>query len=237
MRRIALSFLAAAAFAPQLASAADVLAIDLFDPVQLQTITYASPTTMMTTVDVRPHIPSNLRAAFSADEPLELPCDVSFLASGLSWENVGDDTVFVELSAIATIGGESARLADRFGSTEPKAPEYLPLLPGAVGTGGLIWLAPAPLISYTTDANLADASLAYMDIPGYGTPGSTAYANSAPGYFPENESIKLRYRLRAFSDTVYDFQRGGFDTAFQVPDSAVWDDCYVVWVRRSCPAD
>ena len=40
-------------------------------------------------------------------------------------------------------------------------------MPGAIGTGGYIFVAPPPLVAFTTDPTLADPTLAYMSDPGY----------------------------------------------------------------------
>jgi hypothetical protein len=220
------------------ASAADILKIDLFDPAAGQSLSYSSPTVPLTTVNLKPHIPSNLRAAFSKTSPLELPCDVDFLAGGLSWRNISDQPVYVEMSgSVYLVGNESVRLANVFGEVEPHAPLGAPTLAGALGTGGYIFLTAPPLYNFTVDDTLADITLAYLQVPGYADPGTDAFDDSAPGYLPANVPLKIWYRVRAFTDDTYDHARHGYSLTDLVPDSVVWDDCYTIWVERSCPEE
>lgn len=220
------------------ASAADILQIDLFDPALSQTLVYSSPTVPTTSVNLRPHIPSNLRAAFSQAAPLELPCDVDFLAGGLSWRNISSQPVYVEMSgSLFMYGAERVRLANVFGSVEEHAPQNVQTAAGAIGTGGYIFLTAPPLYNFSLDESLVDITLAYLQVPGYDQPGTNAFADSAPGYIPANVPLRIWYRLRAFSDDNYDHARHGYSLTDLVPDSVVWDDCYTIWVERSCPEE
>lgn len=220
------------------ASAADVLQIDLFDTALNQVLVYSSPTVPVTEIDLKPHIPSNLRAAFSQADPLELPCDVTFLAGGLSWRNISAQPVYVEMSgSLFMYGAEKVRLANVFGSVEEHAPQNIETAAGAIGTGGYIFLAEPPLYNFSVDESLVDITLAYLQVPGYDQPGTNAFVQSAPGYIPANVPLRIWYRIRAFDDNNYDHTRHGYSLDDLVPDSVVWDDCYTIWIERSCPAE
>ena len=56
------------------------------------------------------------RDAFTKAAPLMLPCDVSFLAVGVSWKNVSPQSLFVEWAGGVFLNGdEHTKIPDGFG--------------------------------------------------------------------------------------------------------------------------
>jgi hypothetical protein len=238
MKTIALaSVVLGSALVAATASAADVLAIDLASAAQGQVIAFASPTVPYTSVDLKPYIALNFRTAFSKAAPLTLPCDVDFLAGGISWKNVSGAHVYVEMSgALYYDGNEHRPLVNVWGQTRGLAPTGITNA-GTVGTGGFIFLTAPPLYNFSQDPSIVDPTLSYMSVPGYEAMTPSQLAPYAPGYIPANVPIKINYRVRAFSNNVYDPARGGYTLSDLVADTVIWSDVYSVWITRSCPAN
>jgi hypothetical protein len=78
--------------------------------------------------------------------------------------------------------------------------------PGALSSGGFIFVAPLPLVSWL------------------------------PSQIPANVPVKVRMFVRPFSDTTYDTARGGFSLSNLIPETTVWNNTWFLWIRRTCPA-
>lgn len=221
--------------APLTASAADPLVIDFADPTVHAMLDWASPTYGSAHIDLRPAISLNTRTAYTAAAPLQIPCDVTFLAIGPVWRNTTTQAFYPEMSASLYVGGdEHVPLANVYGQTRPLAPSNVPTAAGQLGTGGFIFLTPPPLFDFTTDPTISDASLGYLGLPNYTSMSPSTLAGFEPGYLPANVTLKANVRVRAFSSTAWDPARGGFALANEVVDTVVWNNAYNLWIRRVC---
>lgn len=183
----------------------DRVAIDLTTHAQTVVFNWASnPSSQATSVPLT--FSPTTRSAYSQSAPLPLPCDVSFLAIGMSFQNVGSDAFYAEQAGtVAVRGDEHNLLTNVFGQTEPLAPLNYALQPGAVGTGGFIFIAQPPLYDFTTEQ------------------------------FPANVPLKLRMLVRPFSSTAYDTSRGGYALSGLLSESPIYNNAWTVWVQRTCP--
>lgn len=147
------------------------------------------------------------RDAFTKAAPLMLPCDVSFLAVGVSWKNVtANQSLFVEWGGgVFENGNEKTKLPDGFGRSMVYIADGRSWQPGQVGNGGFIYLIEPPLLSW------------------------------ALGSFPANVPLRLQLETRGFTSNAYDYVRGGYALANLFPETIIWNNNYRVWVQRSCP--
>ena len=146
------------------------------------------------------------RSAYTQAAPLDLPCDVNWLATGMSFRNVGSQGLYVEMGGSVYVNGnERQPIANVYSQTEAFAPLAPELLPNNVGTGGFIFIAQPPLYNYL------------------------------PSQFPANVPLKIRMIVRPFSSTAYDTTRGGYFLSSQIPENPIYNNTWFLWVRRTCP--
>lgn len=121
----------------------------LMDPsVGAQTIAYSSAAKPgLTSLPVVFTPPT--RDAYTKALPLELPCDVDSLAVGVSFKNVSAQPLYIEWSgAVFENGDEKTRIPDAFGRKVVHIADGRQFGPGEVGSGGLLFIAQAPLLSW-----------------------------------------------------------------------------------------
>lgn len=191
--------------AASIAVAAPLDAVQMDPSVGAQTISYSSAgSPAMTSVPVVFTPPT--RDAYTKDKPLELPCDVTFLSVGLSFKNVSAQPLYIEWSgAVFENGSEAMSIPDAFGRKIVHIADGRRFLPGEVGSGGFIHIAPSPLLSWT------------------------------PESFPANVPLRLQLESRGFTDPTFDHGRGGYSLANQVAEDVIYNNNYRIWVQRSCP--
>lgn len=205
---VALTLTLAAASAARRAHAltGDVLALD---PITMnQALTYNWDSNPNSTVVQAPlNFSPTTRTAYTQASPLNLPCDVNWLATGMSFRNVSTAGLYAEMGGSVYVNGDEHQpLTNVFGQTEPLATLTPLVAPGAVSTGGFIFIAQPPLYDFL------------------------------PSQFPANTPLKIRMIVRGYNDPAYDVTRGGFFLSARIPESVVWNNTWFVWVRRSCPA-
>lgn len=147
------------------------------------------------------------RDAFTKAAPLMLPCDVSFLAVGMSWKNItASQPLYIEWAgAVFENGSEKTRIPDAYGRTTAYIADGRLWQPGQVGGGGLIFIAEAPLLSWTAAS------------------------------FPANVPLRLQMETRGFTAPAFDPIRGGYALSNLFQEGVIWNNNYRVWVQRSCP--
>lgn len=146
------------------------------------------------------------RDAFTKAAPLALPCDVSFLAVGISWKNVSAQPLFIEWAgAVFYNGSEKTKIPDGFGRPVVYVADGRLWQPGEVGNGGFIFIAEPPLLSWTSDS------------------------------FPANVPLRLQMETRGFTSDQIDPVRGGYALAHLFPEDIIWNNNHRVWVQRTCP--
>lgn len=147
------------------------------------------------------------RDAFTKAAPLMLPCDVSFLAVGMSWKNItASQPLYIEWAgAVFDNGSEKTRIPDAYGRTTAFIADGRLWQPGQVGGGGFIFIAEAPLVSWTT------ASL------------------------PANVPLRLQMETRGFTAPAFDPIRGGYALSNLFVEGVIYNNNYRIWVERSCP--
>jgi hypothetical protein len=178
----------------------------LMDPsVGAQTIAYSSAAKPgLTSLPVVFTPPT--RDAYTKALPLELPCDVDSLAVGVSFKNVSAQPLYIEWSgAVFENGDEKTRIPDAFGRKVVHIADGRQFGPGEVGSGGLLFIAQAPLLSW------------------------------AAASFPANVPLRLQLESRGFTSNVIDALRGGYDLANQASEDVIWNNNYRIWVQRTCP--
>lgn len=206
LRSAARSATALAALLPASAALAAPVDAVLMDPsVGAQTITFSSAAKAGQTSHPVVFTPPT-RDAYTKALPLELPCDVDSLAVGVSFKNISAQPLYVEWSgAVFENGSEKTRIADGFGRTEVHIADGRQFLPGEVGSGGFLFIAPAPLLSWPAAS------------------------------FPANVPLRLQLESRGFTSNVIDPARGGYALANQAPEDVIWNNNYRIWVQRTCP--
>lgn len=178
----------------------------LMDPsVGAQTIAYSSAAKPgLTSLPVVFTPPT--RDAYTKALPLELPCDVDSLAVGVSFKNVSAQPLYIEWSgAVFENGDEKTRIPDAFGRKVVHIADGRQFGPGEVGSGGLLFIAQAPLLSWPAAS------------------------------FPANVPLRLQLESRGFTSNAIDALRGGYDLANQASEDVIWNNNYRIWVQRTCP--
>ncbi len=147
------------------------------------------------------------RTAYTQAAPLALPCDLTQFNTGMVFRNVSSQSLYVEMGGRLYINGDERQpITNVYGQTEALAPISAPLAAGAVGTGGFIFVAQPPLFDFLASQ------------------------------LPANVPLKVRMFVRGYTDTAWDFSRGGFFASAAVPETVVWNNTYFAWVRRTCPS-
>lgn len=187
------------------AVAGDPLLVDPFTTVQQLSYNWASnPAGTATNLNLT--FSPQTRSAYTQAAPLDLPCDLNWLATGVNFRNTHDAALHVELGGQMRVNGvEGSTIPNAYGQMEGFAPLMPSVAPGASGGGGFIFVAPLPLVSWL------------------------------PSQIPANVPIKIRMFVRPFSDTTYDPARGGFSLSNLIPESTVWNNTWFLWIRRTCP--
>jgi hypothetical protein len=148
----------------------------------------------------------NTRDAYTKSQPLALPCDVDFLAVGVSFKNISAQPLYIEWSgAVFENGYEKTRIPDAFGRTIVHVADGRLFQPGEVGTGGFIFIAQAPLLSWPASS------------------------------FPANVPLRLQMESRGFTSPDLDPARGGYSLANLATEDVIWNNNYRIWVKRTCP--
>ena len=178
----------------------------LMDPsIGAQSITYWSAS------DPTPHsLPivytPPTRDAFTKTAPLALPCDVSFLAVGLSWKNVSAQPLYIEWAGgVFYNGSERTKIPDGYGRSMVYVADGRLHQPGAVSGGGFIFIAEEPLLSWPATS------------------------------FPANVPLRLQLETRGFTSDAIDPVRGGYALAHLFAEDIIWNNNHRVWVQRTCP--
>lgn len=149
---------------------------------------------------------ANTRDAYTKAQPLSLPCDVDFLAVGVSFKNISAQPLHIEWSgAVFLNGSEKTRIPDAFGRTIVHIADGRLFQPGEVGSGGFIFIAQAPLLSWTAAS------------------------------FPANVPLRLQMESRGFTSPELDPVRGGYSLANLAAEDVIWNNNYRIWVQRTCP--
>ncbi len=147
------------------------------------------------------------RSAYTQAAPLDLPCDLTWLATGMAFRNVSTSGVYAEMGGSLYVNGDEHQpLTNVYGQTEPYATLSPLVAPNAMSSGGFIFVAQPPLYDFL------------------------------PTQLPANVPLKIRMLVRAYNDTAYDTSRGGYFVSARVPESVIWNNTYFVWIRRSCPS-
>lgn len=191
-----------------LAAAAAFAASDavLMDPsIGAQSVSFRSASNpALTTLPVVFTPPT--RDAFTKAQPLELPCDVDFLSVGVSFKNISAQPLYIEWSgAIFEYGSEKTRIPDAYGRKVVHIADGRQHQPGEVGSGGFLFIAPAPLLSWPATS------------------------------LPANVPLRLQMESRGFTSDAIDPVRGGYALAHQVAEDVIWNNNYRIWVQRTCP--
>jgi hypothetical protein len=202
---IATLFVGVAVLGASRASADVADAVQMDPSIAPQWITYSSASNpSLVTLNVT--FTANTRDAYSKTAPLQLPCDVDWLAIGVAYKNVSAQPLYIEWGGQLWLeGSEKKKVANVFGQTSQYAAPGLQWQPGEVGTGGFIYIAHPPLYNYTSDQ------------------------------FPPNVPMRLQLESRGFSAPDYDPSRGGYSLTNLVGEGVIWNNNYRVWVQRTCP--
>lgn len=202
---IASLFLATAVLGGSQASADVADAVQMDPSIAPQWINYTSASNS-TLVSLQVVFTPPTRDAFTKAAPLQLPCDVDFLAIGVAYKNVSAQPLYIEWGGQLWLeGSEKKKIANVFGQTSQYAATGLLWQPGQVGTGGFIYIAHPPLYNYTTDQ------------------------------FPANVPVRLQQESRGFSAPDIDATRGGYSLTNFVGEGVIWNNNYRIWVQRTCP--
>lgn len=146
------------------------------------------------------------RDAFTKADPLELPCDLDFLSVGVTFKNISSQPLYVEWSgAVFLNGSEKTPIPDAYGRKSVHIADGRLFQPGQVGSGGFIFLAQPPLLSWAYDS------------------------------IPINTPLRLQMESRGFTSAALDPVRGGYDLASSAPEDVIWNNNYRIWVQRTCP--
>ncbi|MFO0604031.1 MAG: hypothetical protein U0324_12695 [Polyangiales bacterium] len=187
------------------ALAGDVVVVDPFDGHQQLSYNWASNPSGEPVL-LNPTFSTTTRSAYTQAAPLDLPCDLNWLAAGVTFRSVHDAPLYGEIGGMMRVNGvESAVIPNYYGQNEGFAPLMPPVAPGASSGGGFIFVAQLPLVSWAAEQ------------------------------IPANVPIKIRMFMRGFSANTYDVPRGGFSAANQIPEATVWNNTWFLWIRRSCP--
>ncbi len=181
----------------------------LVDPINVpQALSYNSASSGSSTpTQITLSFSPTTRSAYTQAAPLDLPCDLTWLATGMAFRNVSASGVYAEIGGSLYVNGDERRpLTNVYGQTEPYATLSPLVAPNAMSAGGFIFVAPPPLYDFL------------------------------PTQLPANVPLKIRMLVRAYNDTAYDSSRGGYFVSARVPEPIVWNNTYFVWIRRSCPS-
>lgn len=196
---------ASAVFAAPGATTAGFDAVRMDPTVGAQTISFRSPSSPdLTSLPIVFTPPT--RDAYTKAQPLQLPCDVDFLAVGVAFKNISYQPLYLEWSgAVYLNGSENTRIPDGFGRTDVHIADGRRFQPGEVGSGGFIHIAQAPLLSWTAES------------------------------FPANVPLRLQMESRGFTSPEIDPVRGGYSLTNLAGETEIWNNNYRVWVQRTCP--
>lgn len=195
---------ASAALASPGASTAGFDAVRMDPTVGAQAIGFASPTSPYQSLPIVFTPPT--RDAYTKAQPLQLPCDVDFLAVGVAFKNISAQPLYIEWSgAVYLNGNEKTPIPDGFGRPVVHIADGRLFQPGEVGSGGFIHIAQAPLLSWPADS------------------------------LPANVPLRLQMESRGFTRPDFDHARGGYDLANLASETEIWNNNYRVWVQRTCP--